>query len=49
MEKAGRAVGARVRALACVFPHVDLQLIIPEVGAEGKMKDGEAEANRNKT
>lgn len=30
MQKPSRAVGAGVRALACVFPHVDLQLIIAD-------------------
>lgn len=30
VEKAGRTVGAGVGALPRVFPHVDLQLIIPE-------------------
>lgn len=30
VEEAGRTVGADVGALARVFPHVDLQLIIPE-------------------
>lgn len=38
MEKPGRTVWAGVGALACVFPHVDLQLIIPE---EKKNKDAE--------
>lgn len=29
VQEAGWAAGARVRPLACVFPHVDLQLIVP--------------------
>lgn len=36
MQKPGRAVWAGVGALACVFPHVDFQFIIPggETGKE---------------
>lgn len=29
VQEAGGATGARVRSLACVLPHVDLQFIIP--------------------
>lgn len=28
VQKAGGAAGAGIRTLACVFPHVDLQLIV---------------------
>lgn len=38
VEKAGWTVGAGVGALARVFPHVDLQLIVPEEDKRGRTK-----------
>lgn len=45
MEESGGTVGTRVGTFACVFPHMDLQLIIPGAEAEGKMRDEEAKTN----
>lgn len=49
MEKPGSAVRAGVGSLACVFPHVDLQLIISDQEKMRNEEAGREERERSKT